>query len=65
MEAFMRFATRQLIERLTLSLSVAAVGIALLATIARSHGEPILEVRYEAAAIDQQVPAHFKNFWEQ
>jgi hypothetical protein len=65
MEASMRFSTRQRIERLTLALGVAAVGIALLATVARSHSEPILEGGHEAAAFGQQVPAHFKNFWEQ
>jgi len=38
----MRFDTKQLLERLTLALGVAAVGIALLATVARSTGDPIL-----------------------
>jgi hypothetical protein len=42
MEGFMRFDTKQLLERLTLALGVAAVGIALLATVARSNGDPIL-----------------------
>ena len=46
----MRFDTKQLIERLTLALGVAAVGITLLATIARSNGDPIL-VRHDPAVI--------------
>ena len=50
MEAFMRFDTKQLLERLTLALGVAAVGIALLATVARSNGAPIL-VRHDPAVI--------------
>jgi hypothetical protein len=45
----MRFDTTQRFERLMLALGVAAVGITLLATVARSHGEPSLEVRHEAA----------------
>jgi hypothetical protein len=49
MEAFMRFDTKQLLERLTLALGVAAVGIALLATVARSN-DPIL-VGHEPAVI--------------
>ena len=54
MEAFMRFDTKQLLERLTLALGVAAVGIGLLATVARSTGDPIL-VRHDPAVI---VAAH-------
>jgi hypothetical protein len=54
MEAFMRFDTKQLLERLTLALGVAAVGIGLLATVARSNGDPIL-VRPDRAVI---VAAH-------
>ena len=50
MEAFMRFDTKQLLERLTLALGVAAVGITVLATIARSNGDPIL-VRHDPAVI--------------
>jgi hypothetical protein len=50
MEASMRFDTKQLLERLTLALGVAAVGITLLATIARSNGDPIL-VRHDPAVI--------------
>jgi hypothetical protein len=57
----MRFAT-QWFERLVLALG-AAVGITLLATVARSHGEPMLEVHREAAALGQQAPTHFQNFW--
>jgi hypothetical protein len=49
MEAFMRFDTKQLLERLTLALGVAAVGIALLATVARSN-DPIL-VGHDPAVI--------------
>ena len=60
----MRFDTTQRFERLMLALGVAAVGITLLATVARSHGEPILEVHHEAAVFAQQAPTHFKNFWE-
>jgi hypothetical protein len=50
MEGSMRFDTKQLLERLTLALGVAAVGIALLATVARSSGDPIL-VRHDPAVI--------------
>jgi hypothetical protein len=50
MEAFMRFDTKQLLERLTLALGVAAVGIALLATVARSNGDSIL-ARHDPAVI--------------
>jgi hypothetical protein len=50
MEGSMRFDTKQLLERLTLALGVAAVGITLLATIARSNGDPIL-VRHDPAVI--------------
>ena len=50
MEGSMRFETKQLIERLTLALGVAAVGIALLATVARSSGDPIL-ARHDPAVI--------------
>jgi hypothetical protein len=50
MEGSMRFDTKQLIERLTLALGVAAVGIALLATVARSSGDPIL-ARHDVAVI--------------
>jgi hypothetical protein len=50
MEGSMRFETKQLLERLTLALGVAAVGIALLATVARSNGDPIL-VRHDQAVI--------------
>jgi hypothetical protein len=50
MEGSMRFETKQLIERLTLALGVAAVGIALLATVARSSGDPIL-ARHDVAVI--------------
>ena len=46
----MRFDTKQLLERLTLALGVAAVGITLLATIALSNGAPIL-VRHDPAVI--------------
>jgi hypothetical protein len=46
----MRFDTKQLLERLTLALGVAAVGIALLATVARSNGGPNL-VRPDPAVI--------------
>ena len=45
----MRFDTKQLLERLTLALGVAAVGITLIA-IARSNGAPIL-VRHDPAVI--------------
>lgn len=57
----MRFDTTQRFERLMLALGVAAVGITLLATVARSHGEPILEVHREAAVFGQQVQTHFKS----
>jgi hypothetical protein len=50
MEGSMRFETKQLLERLTLALGVAAVGIALLATVARSNGDPVL-VRHDQAVI--------------
>ena len=50
MEGSMRFDTKQLLERLTLALGVAAVGIALLATVARSNGGPNL-VRHDPAVI--------------
>jgi hypothetical protein len=50
MEGSMRFDTKQLLERLTLALGVAAVGITLLATIARSNGDPVL-VRHDPAVI--------------
>jgi hypothetical protein len=63
MEVSMRFDTTQRFERLMLALGVAAVGITLLATIARSHGEPIPGVHREAA-VQQVMPTHFKNFWE-
>ena len=46
----MRFDTKQLLERLMLAFGVAAVGITLLATIARSNGDPIL-VRHDPAVI--------------
>jgi hypothetical protein len=50
MEAFMRFDTKPLLERLTLALGVAAVGIALLATVARSNADSIL-ARHDPAVI--------------
>jgi hypothetical protein len=50
MEGSMRFDTKQLLERLTLALGVAAVGITLLATIARSNGDPVL-ARHDPAVI--------------
>jgi hypothetical protein len=62
MEGSMRFDTKRRFERLMLALGVGAVGIALLATVARS--QPSLEVRHEAAVFGQQVPVHFKNSWE-
>jgi hypothetical protein len=56
MEAIMRFDTRQLIERLTLALGVAAVGIAILcAAAARSHGGPNVPDRQEAAVFGDMV----------
>ncbi len=50
MEGSMRFDTKPQLERLMLALGVAAVGITLLATIARSNGDPIL-VRHDPAVI--------------
>jgi hypothetical protein len=50
MEGSMRFDTKQLLERLMLALGVAAVGITLLATIARSNGDPIV-VHHDPAVI--------------